>query len=226
MRSVRTGREQTMGRRRLFPGLVAALAMVACLVGSAAAQPPMAASGLAREAPALADLLALVPGMTIAEIGAGHGGMTVEMAKRTGPRGRVYSTELNPARLADIRLAVRRAGLRNVVVIKGDSDATNLPEACCDAIYMREVYHHLTDPAAMDASMYRALKPNGLIAVIDFAPRDGAPLPGVPKDRGGHGVSMKAVLHEMRQAGFELAREIPDWNDGLYAMLFQKAVRH
>ncbi|MDE3153868.1 MAG: methyltransferase domain-containing protein [Acidobacteriota bacterium] len=206
---------------------VAAAVLLAGLAASAplAAQPPLSPSAVAREAPQLADLLALQPGMTIAEIGAGHGEMSVALAKQVGPKGLVYATELDPGRLADIRRAAARAKLDNVKVVQGATDSTRLPDACCQAIFMREVYHHFTDPAAMDASLYKALQPNGLLAVIDFAPSGGTPPPGVPASRGGHGVPMDVVIREMHDAGLQLAREIPDWGDGLYAILFQKIPR-
>jgi ubiquinone/menaquinone biosynthesis C-methylase UbiE len=200
-------------------------AAAACLflaATAAMAQPPMTPDAARREAPQLADLLALRPGLTIAEIGAGHGEMTVEMAKRVGPSGMVYSTELNTERLADIRKAVERARLTNVKVVRAGEHATNLPDACCQSIFMREVYHQFTDPSGQDASLFRALQPGGLIAVIDFAPGGASPPPDVAADRGGDGVPMDVVIREMTQAGFQLAREIPDWADGLYAVLFQK----
>jgi len=209
---------------RVRAGVVAGLAATVLLAGVAGAQPPIAAAEVAREAPRLADLIALIPGTTIAEIGAGRGEMTVAMAKLTGPTGRVYATELNSGRLADIRAAVSRAGLKNVTVVQAGEEATNLPDSCCQAIYMREVYHHLTDPTAIDASLFRALRPGGLLAIIDFPPGGGAAAvpPGVPKDRGGHGIPSNVLVHELTAVGFQVAREIPDWGDGLYAMLFQK----
>ena len=40
--------------------------------------------------------------------------------------------------------------------------------ACCDAIFHRRVYHHLSDPAATNASLYAALKPGGRLAIIEL----------------------------------------------------------
>ena len=58
----------------------------------------------------LVELLSLREGMTVAEIGAGSGWLTVEVAQRVGASGRVYSTELSAARLDDIRQAASEAG--------------------------------------------------------------------------------------------------------------------
>src|SRR6516165_6661102 len=43
------------------------------------------------------DMLAIRPGATVAEIGAGNGAMAVRIAKKLGPGGRVFATEIDPA---------------------------------------------------------------------------------------------------------------------------------
>jgi len=58
------------------------------------------------EAARLMELLQLGPALTVAEIGAGKGEITVSLARRAGPAGHVFSTELDAARLSDIREAV------------------------------------------------------------------------------------------------------------------------
>ena len=160
-------------------------------------------------------VLELKPGMAIAEIGAGEGKMTVSMARQLGPGGRVVATEVDPARLRDIERAVAKAGLQNVRIIRGGDRATNLAERCCDAIFMARVYHHFTDPVAMDASLFQALRPGGHLAVIDFAPsrwRFWLRQPsGVPADRGGHGMPKEILIQELTRAGFQVERIVDDW---------------
>ena len=75
-----------------------------------------------------------------------------------------------------------------------------------------QAYHHLTKPAEIDASLFRCLKPRGLLAVIDEEPRKGTSVPeGVPKNRGGHGVPQTLLIEEHSAAGFELAITCNDW---------------
>jgi len=166
----------------------------------------------ADEARRLFDLLELKPGMTVAEVGAGRGEMTVEMSKRLGPSGRVYSTELDPVRLADIRNAISREKLTNVTVVEAGTRVSNLPAGCCDAIFMRDVYHHFTNPDEYDRSLAAALKPGGRLAVIDFEPVPGMAAPeGVPANRGGHGVTPEIIVDEMKTGGLSAVRTIPGW---------------
>lgn len=173
----------------------------------------------------LARELGIRPGMTVAEIGAGEGEWTVETARLVGPSGRVFSTELDPDRLDRIREAVREAGLANVEVVRGAAGSTNLPAGCCDAIFMRTVYHHFTQPHAMTRDLHRALRPGGTIGIVDFEPtgawqwyfRLRRRLPeGVPADRGGHGIAAALVEEELRAAGFVPGRSVRRWSGGLF----------
>lgn len=116
----------------------------------------------------LARLLDLQPGDTVADVGAGNGWLSVEVAQRVGPDGRVFATELSASRRDDIRESVAAAGLGNVKVVEAGERDANLSPACCDAIFHRRVYHHLTDPAAINASLYAALRPGGRLAVIEL----------------------------------------------------------
>ena len=182
----------------------------------------------AREVPQLAELLALKPGMIVADVGAGGGAMSVGMAKWLGPAGRVYATDLREAQLAEIRSAVAQDALSNVVVLEGAESSTNLPRECCDAIFLRDVYHHLTRPQEFDASLLAALKPGGRLAIIDFPPEQGSSLPaGVPNDRGGHGIPTSIVVAEVTRAGFRHLRTLSRWppdddRNMLFLVLFEK----
>ena len=180
----------------------------------------------AGEVARLVPLLALEPGATAAEVGAGEGQMAVVLAARLGAAGRLYVTEIDPARRRTIDAAIGKAGLHNVTVLEAGERQTYLPAACCDAVYMRRVYHHFTNPAALDASLFEAVRPGGRLAIIDFVPvrwlfwlrRP----EGVPEDRGGHGIPPALVIREVTAAGFLLGRRIDDWNSREYCLVFRK----
>jgi len=180
----------------------------------------------AREVPTLAGVLSLTPGMSVADIGSGGGAMAVTMAKWLGAGGRVYATDVAAAQLAEIKGAVAKEGLTNVLVLEGATRATNLPDGCCDAIFMRDVYHHLTSPLEFGASLLSSLKPGGRLAVMDFEAEPGSPLPnGVPENRGGHGIPPTVIVSELTQSGFRHVRTIARWPgeaDHLFLVLFEK----
>jgi ubiquinone/menaquinone biosynthesis C-methylase UbiE len=178
-----------------------------------------------QEAERLTGLLGWHAGSAVADIGAGDGEMTLLAAERVGPTGRVYATEIDSQKLEKLE---RLSGEHpNITAVKAAADATNLPPACCDSIVVRRVYHHFPKPAAMAASLLRSLKPGGMLAVIDFAPRSGYPevKEHVPTNRGGHGVAQKIVIDELTAAGFELVSLSEDWPEDDYGVIFRRPGR-
>jgi protein-L-isoaspartate O-methyltransferase len=111
----------------------------------------------------IVQILGLRSDSRVADVGAGSAEKSVAIASRV-PRGIVYSTEVDPQLIDKIRNNVRKAHASNVIVITGRADDTQLPADCCDGIFLREVYHHLTNPAAMDRSLYRSVRPDGRLA--------------------------------------------------------------
>jgi ubiquinone/menaquinone biosynthesis C-methylase UbiE len=184
-------------------------------------------SAATAEVPQLAKLFELQPGMSVADIGAGFGAWTVQFAKLVGPAGHVYATDIGAQQLQAIRDYVKKEGLTNVTVIEGGATSTNLPANCCDAILIRDAYHHLTQPEPLIKSMATALKGGGRLAVIDFVPRANSQLPeGVPANRGGHGVPIAVVEKEVG-AALTHVRTVESWSPGsqpasLFLVLFRK----
>lgn len=173
------------------------------------------------EADRLAVLLDWHSGSVVAEIGAGHGQMTLAAAKDVGPTGRVYSTELDPKLLAHLEELAQTN--KNITAVKAAEAETNLPENSCDSIFMRLVYHHLTKPVEIDASLFRSLKAGGLLAVIDEEPSQGSTrVEGVPENRGGHGVPQKILIQEITSAGFQVVKAEDAWPDKNYCVVFRK----
>jgi len=197
----------------------AALALALLLISAAA-------RAAESEVDHLVQILQLKPGSSVADVGAGSGALSIAIAKRVGPHGQVYSTEINQELLAKIRNSAQKAGAQNLIPVVGKEHDTGLPPSCCDAIFLREVYHHLTDPIAIDHSLYRAMRPGAWLAVIDFEPIPGQPRPpNVPANRGGHGVPRLIVAQELTRTGFEFVKTVR-WptSTGIkhYCNLFQK----
>jgi precorrin-6B methylase 2 len=197
---------RTRGRLFYHPAMtkrIAAPVFAACLIAAGIA---LHAQDNAADTATLVDVLQLKAGSVVAEIGAGSGELTIAIAKHVGPTGRVLTSELGAERVGRLQQAIERAGVANVDVVEGREADANLPDACCDAIFMRNVYHHFSGPPAMNASFLRALKPGGRIAVIDFPPRNNAATaePGHRGDNAAHGVSATTATAELKAAGFEI----------------------
>ena len=163
------------------------------------------------EMPRIREALKLQPGMAIADVGAGKGQLSAALAGEVGGDGRIFATDVDADRVQALREKFSREKLANVSVVHGTASNTRLPRACCDAIVVRRAYHHLTQPMEMNASLREALRPGGVLAVIDMAPVWPWPPEGVPKNRGGHGVASTLVVEELTRSGFALVAVLGDW---------------
>lgn len=211
--------------RRWVVAGVFALAAVAVLSACSLPYLPLVHGTTADEIERLVAWLEIRPGTRVADLGAGDGTFALALASRIGPSGQMYATEYDDGSLAEIRQVVTEAGLSNVTVIRGAVSSTNLPEACCDALFSRAVYHHLTDPAAINADIFRALRPGGRLVVIDFEPgglMDWIGRPETADRHGGHGTPKETVVREVTAAGFQLMRGPEPWRGRIYGVMFTR----
>jgi ubiquinone/menaquinone biosynthesis C-methylase UbiE len=115
------------------------------------------------EAERVAALAGVAPGQTVAELGAGRGEMARVLAPKLLPGGRLIVTELSDERLGDLRAMVSANGWQHVDVQRGEAAGTAFPSSCCRLVYMRHVFHHFRDPAAMARALYDSVSSGGRI---------------------------------------------------------------
>jgi arsenite methyltransferase len=213
-----------MTKRSVIPGIVIALGVAAAGWVSYRA---IAARRVVQETERLTAVLRLRSDSRVADVGAGNGAFTRELAARVVPSGHVFATEIDADAVDDLRTSAARAGLKNITTIQARADATGLPVGCCDAAFLRGVYHHITQPVETNVSLAEALRPEGRLAVIDFEPSwllsVFVPVRDVPGNRGGHGVPPAIVIIELERAGLKLI-DRQDWPRGQYCLIFQKGV--
>jgi ubiquinone/menaquinone biosynthesis C-methylase UbiE len=202
-----------MNRKRSFFLLLALLLSAAFAIQLNAD----AADEIAR----LAALMQWKQGTIVADVGAGDGSYSFAAATRVGASGKVFATEIDQAKLKELKAESKKWNLQNVTVVESAETDTNLPVACCDAIFLRRVYHHLTKPAEFNANLIRSLKLGGRLAIIEFPPRPGLePVEGVPANRGGHGIPQKIVIEELTAAGLQVEKIVNEWPGDSYCVLF------
>jgi ubiquinone/menaquinone biosynthesis C-methylase UbiE len=171
----------------------------------------------------LAEVMHWRAGTIVADVGAGDGTYSFEAAEKVGSSSRVYATEIDKEKLKILRAEVAKRKLDNVIIVDSATGDTKLPSSCCDAIFLRHVYHHLTQPQDFDRNLVRSLKPGGQLAVIDFPPSPKSALvEGVPKNRGGHGIPEKVMVEELTSVGLRVEKVIDDWSERDYCVIFVK----
>lgn len=119
----------------------------------------------ADESGQLVRALGIVPGMTIADVGAGSGYHTTRLSPVVGPSGRILAQDVNGAYLDDLRKTVK--DLPNVTVIAGEPDDPKLPPRSADIAILVHMYHEIASPYAFMARLSAAIKPGGVVAITD-----------------------------------------------------------
>jgi arsenite methyltransferase len=114
----------------------------------------------------------LLPGQTIADVGAGSGYFSYHFSKAVGPEGRVLAVDIdaNALRFLSDRLGSEPPPHPNVAVHPSRADDVKLPEDSVDHAFLCEAHFFLQDkPATWSClkSLYRAVRPGGRVSVIE-----------------------------------------------------------
>ena len=154
------------------------------------------------EAPDTAlNVVGIAKGSTVADIGAGSGYMTVRLASRVGPDGRVFANDLQPQMIELLRRRVAREKITNVTLVQGTVDDPKLPSASVDLELMVDVYHELSQPQVMLRRLREALRGGGRLVLLEYRKED----PSIPI-RFEHKMSVAEAKMEVEAEGFTLSR--------------------
>jgi ubiquinone/menaquinone biosynthesis C-methylase UbiE len=146
------------------------------------------------------DALKLETGATVADVGAGSGYMTVKMARRVGPTGKVYANDIQPQMLSILKQRLEREKVNNVELVLGTYTDPRLPANTIDLILMVDVYHEFSEPQQMLRKMRDSLKPTGRLVLLEYRKED----PSIPI-RPDHKMSVAEAKMEVEAEGFTLA---------------------
>lgn len=169
---------------------------------------------------AIADALQLEDGMSVADVGAGTGLFTRLFAERVGPRGWVYGVDISSRFVEHLAGLADSSKRQNITPVLCAEDSVLLPPESVDLVFICDTYHHFEYPTETLESIYRAVRPGGRLAVIDFER-----IPGESREwildhvRAGK----ETFQSEIEEAGFHLLDEVD--LEGLeenYFLLFQK----
>jgi arsenite methyltransferase len=146
--------------------------------------------------------LALQPGQTAADIGAGGGYFSLRFAEAVGKEDRVFAVDTNSDFLEFIKESTREKELNNVDTVLAAENRLTLPESV-DLIFMRNVCHHIPNRVEYFTELRRILKPNGRIAIIEYRRGSGFGF----RRMSGHFVPKELIVAEMNKAGYQLKED-------------------
>jgi len=154
------------------------------------------------EAPDVAlSVLKIPKGASVADIGAGSGYITVKLAARVGPTGRVFANDVQPQMLEMLARRFANQRITNVTMVQGTVDDPKLPASSVDLELMVDVYHELSQPQTMLRHLREALKPGGRLVLLEYRKED----PSIPI-RPEHKMSVAEAKLEVEAEGFTLAK--------------------
>lgn len=168
----------------------------------------------------IASLLALRPGMAVADIGAGTGLFTLLFAPKVGTEGRVYGVDIAPKFVEHITRAAAERQLPQVEARLCSERSVDLPANSVDLVFVCDTYHHFEYPPPTLASIQKALRAGGELVVLDFIREPGSSRPWILDHvRAGEAV----VRQEIEAAGFRFVRreETPFLREN-YVLRFRK----
>lgn len=170
------------------------------------------------------DALGIRPGAVVADVGCGSGYFTFHLAARVGPQGKVYAEDIDGKVLAKVRRKARKEGLTQIETIDGASDDPSLPPASLDVVLVVNSYHEWRHYEAMLRGIYQALKPGGLLALIDGMAEPGQPRSSYYEH---HRMPEELEREDATHNGFRLVRKEPgftrpDEKKEFYFLIFEK----
>ena len=139
------------------------------------------------------DILAITPGKSVADIGAGSGWFTVRAARRVTETGSVYAVDINSEAVRYVDKRARKEGLHNVKTILSKSDDPQLPANQIDSVLLLKTYHEVDKPVDLLRNLRTSLRPGAKVGIID---RNG--------NGENHGVARDVVIKEASEAGYVL----------------------
>lgn len=143
--------------------------------------------------------LALKPGQSIADIGAGTGYFSSRLARSLATPA-VYAVDIEPSMVAYLKARAQKEGLKNLTAVQAGVDGPNLP-APVDTILIVDTFHHIPGRVAYFTKLKGSLKPGGKLAIIDFRKESPA---GPPVE---FRFTPEQISAELKPAGFGLVEQ-------------------
>jgi ubiquinone/menaquinone biosynthesis C-methylase UbiE len=149
----------------------------------------------------------ITPGMTVADIGAGTGYFEPHLSRAVGPTGKVLALDIEPDMVRYLRERAAKEKLANVTAQLAAPADTGLAAGSVDRILIVDTWHHIPDRTAYAQKLRTALRPGGLVIIVDFTLEAAK---GPPKE---HRITPEAMISELDAGGLSgkaIDESLPD----------------
>jgi ubiquinone/menaquinone biosynthesis C-methylase UbiE len=150
-------------------------------------------------------------GSRIADLGAGEGWLTQRLARHVGPNGRVFAVDISEAALGRLAETLQKESLGNVELVLGEEDDPRLPFGTLDGVVIVNAYHEMTRRVPILDGIKRALRPGGLVVIVDNSPPDSVQARKSQVER--HMLALDFARDDLEAQGFEIVSSDPKFVD-------------
>jgi len=147
----------------------------------------------------LIEAIGIEEGMTIADVGAGRGRVTIFLAKKVGAKGTILANDIDTSSLNYLEKRCKKDNITNVKIILGTSEDPKLPENQVDLVLITDTFHHFEKPVEMMKNIKPSLKRNGIMIIVD---RDSIKSRLSPSEK----VSREKLTRLTKEAGYKIIK--------------------
>ncbi len=111
------------------------------------------------------------PGMRVADFGSGAGHLTILIAQKLGPEGKITALDIMEDKLDSVKARGKAAGLENIDTVRANLEvagSSKLAEASQDLVILANILFQSPKKADIIKEAARVLKPTGTIALVEW----------------------------------------------------------
>jgi predicted methyltransferase len=150
--------------------------------------------------------LGVTSGSRVADLGAGEGWLTLRLAKHVGPTGRVFASDISDEALTRLGESLDRDSLRNVELVLAEDDDPRLPFGTLDGVVILNAYHEMNQRVAVLDGVKRALRPGGVLVIVDNVPADSTARTR-KEQTSRHSLALDFARDDLEAQGFEIVSQ-------------------
>ncbi|MDP9177802.1 MAG: methyltransferase domain-containing protein [Gemmatimonadota bacterium] len=153
------------------------------------------------------------PGSRIADLGAGEGWLSVRLARHVGASGRVFAVDISDGALGTLAEKLAKDSLRNVELVLAEEDDPRLPFGTLDGVVILNAYHEMPKRVPILDGVKRALRPGGVLVIVDNAPVDSLVKMSRKEQTSHHALALDYARDDLEAQGFEIVSTDPKFVD-------------